>query len=180
MGSICALEASRLNLRGFFPLSLPELELNLVYSRFPLRTKCNTVKEKGCHSGPGLEGSESEHDEHNDRLHLLQKEHGLCMTPLQLPCRVLHAQHVGLTALVWPQETGENSGRISHCMHNCLFAIQTPSYFPNSLLSGMQTWFPCLPAAFKFPTTKVSPCWENPYHLCLLVPRFSRDTLHCK
>lgn len=149
----------------FFPLALPDLQLNLVYSRSPLRTKCNSVNEKGCCSGPGLEGSASEHHEDNNRLHVLQIGHGLCVTSLQFPRLVLPTQHVGLTALVWTQETGESSGCISRYVRNRIFAIQTPSYFPNSLQFGVQTWFPCLPSAFKFPATKVSPCWENLY-LC--------------
>lgn len=149
----------------FLFLALPDLELNLVYSRSPLRTKCNSMNEKGCRSGPGLEGSASEHHEDNDRLRVLQKGHALCVTSLQFPHLVLPTQHVGPTALVWTQETGESSGCMLHYVRNGIFAIQTPSYFPNSLLFGVQTWFPCLPSAFKFPTTKVSPCWENLY-LC--------------
>lgn len=88
--------------KGFFLfLALPDLELNLVYSRSPLRTKCNSMNEKGCRSGPGLEGSASEHHEDNDRLRVLQKGHALCVTSLQFPRLVLPTQHVGPTALVW-------------------------------------------------------------------------------
>lgn len=90
----------------FFPLALPDLELNLVYLRCPLRTKCNSVNEKGCRSGPRLEGLVSEHHEDNDRLRVLQKAHGLCVKSLQLPRLVLPTQHVGPTALIWTQETG--------------------------------------------------------------------------
>lgn len=87
----------------------------------------------------------------------LRKGHGLSRT-LQLPWLVLHIQHVRFTALVWAQEMGKILGLIS-C---CAFKIQIPSSFPRSLLSGLQTWFPCLLSAFTLLTNKSQPMTGNP------------------
>lgn len=93
-----------------------------------------------------------------DKFHLLQKGHGQGTGALQLPCLVLPTQ------LLFP-DLGSRTELGSQPLHNSALAIQNITTF--SELSGVKTWSPCLPSVPNFPQQKVSPCWENPNHLCV-------------